>query len=47
MPIDEVDAEDVDAFRSAPGAALPENGLTVRLFISEMRTRYAGVRAIW
>lgn len=36
LPID-VGAE--DAFRSAPGAALPENGL-VRLFISERETSY-------
>jgi len=32
LPIDDDDADDDDAFRSAPGAALPENGL-VRLFI--------------
>lgn len=42
LPIDEADAEDVDAFRSAPGAALPENGLTVRLFISEKERRRNG-----
>lgn len=34
LPIDDAGADDEDAFRSAPGAALPENGL-VRLFISE------------
>jgi hypothetical protein len=39
LPIDDVDADDEDAFRSAPGAALPENGL-VRLFISERETNY-------
>lgn len=37
LPIDV--GTDEDAFRSAPGAALPENGL-VRLFISERETSY-------
>jgi len=42
LPSDDVDAEDVDAFRSAPGAALPENGL-VRLFISEKEKKHEAI----
>lgn len=38
LPIDNV-GPDEDAFRSAPGAALPENGLD-RLFISKKEKRY-------
>lgn len=37
LPIVDVDVDDEDAFRSAPGAALPENGLLRLFFISERK----------